>query len=80
MAATANPRPSARVSLATPGDMTVMIPIVNAAFKIEMFIDGTRTDADRLTEMMQKGQFLLAEDDSGRVVACVYTETRDEHA
>ena len=80
MAATANPRPSARVRLATPGDMTAMIPIVNAAFEIEIFIDGTRTDTDRMTEMMQKGQFLLAEDDSGRVVACVYTETRDEHA
>lgn len=56
-----------------------MIPLVNAAFAIENFIDGTRTDEPRMAEMMEKGQFLLAEDD-GRIVASVYCEIRGERA
>lgn len=57
-----------------------MIRVVNAAFEIEIFIEGTRTDTQRMSAMMEKGQFLLAEEDDGRMVACVYTQTRDERA
>jgi GNAT superfamily N-acetyltransferase len=57
-----------------------MIPVVNDAFAVETFLDGTRTDEERMTEMMRKGEFLVAERGSGhaggRVVACVYTELR----
>jgi GNAT superfamily N-acetyltransferase len=52
-----------------------MIPVVNSAFAIETFLDGTRTDEVRMSEMMQKGEFLVAED-SDHVVACVYIELR----
>lgn len=31
-----------------------------------------------MAQMMQKGEFLLAEDGSGQVVACVYTEVRGD--
>jgi predicted N-acetyltransferase YhbS len=80
MSADANAKPSIHVRVATPGDMPAMISVVNSAFESEIFIDGTRTDTDRMSEMMQKGEFLLAEEDSGRVVACVYKEMCDERA
>lgn len=58
--------------------MAAMIAIVNAAFAVETFLDGTRTDEERMAEMMRKGEFLLAEREPGRLVACVYTELRAE--
>lgn len=78
MAAGANSGPAVRIRVATTADMDAMIPVVNAAFVVEDFIDGTRTDHANMSEMMQKGEFLLAEDNDGRVVACVYTELRGE--
>lgn len=77
MAASANSGPAVGIRVATPADMEAMIPVVNAAFVVEDFIEGTRTDHANMTEMMEKGEFLLAEDD-GRMVACVYTELRGE--
>ncbi len=59
--------------------MPAMIPIVNAAFSIEDFLDGTRTDAERMSQMMRKGTFLVAEE-ADKVVASVYTEMRGERA
>ncbi len=67
-----------RVRLATPADADAMISVVNAAFAIETFLDGTRTDHERMAEIMQRGEFLLAES-AGRVVGCVYTEHHDNH-
>jgi GNAT superfamily N-acetyltransferase len=53
--------------------------VVNAAFAVEStFIEGTRTDAPRMAEMTQKGEFLVAEDDLGRIIASVYMEVRSE--
>ncbi len=69
--------PHLRVRLATAADMDAMIAIVNAAFSIETFLDGPRTDEQRISAMMSKGEFLLAED-AGNVVACVYVEQRGE--
>jgi GNAT superfamily N-acetyltransferase len=67
-----------RISVATGADILRMIPVVNAAFAIETFLDGSRTDEERMAEMMRKGGFLLAKDDSGLVLACVYVERRGE--
>ena len=50
-----------RIRLATAADMPAIIPVVNAAFAIETFLDGTRTDEERMAEMMRKGEFLIAE-------------------
>ncbi len=68
------------VRIATAADIAAMISVVNAAFAIEDFIDGTRTDEERLSEMMHKGTFLVAEDAGRRIVASVYTEMRKERA
>ncbi len=55
-----------------------MVSVVNAAFVVEDFIEGERTDSASMAAMMRKGEFLVAEDDSGRIVACVYAEVRSE--
>jgi GNAT superfamily N-acetyltransferase len=70
--------PGVHIRLATDADLTLMIPVVNAAFAIETFLDGTRTDDERMAEMLAKGEFLLAEDSSGSVMASVYVERRGE--
>ena len=61
-------------------DMPAMIPLINAAFSIEDFLDGTRTDEDRMTAMMATGTFLVAQDEAGNIVASLYTEMRGERA
>jgi ribosomal protein S18 acetylase RimI-like enzyme len=72
------PPPSFRIRLATLQDAPAIISIVNAAFAVESFLDGTRTDQERLTAMMEKGEFLVAQDNAGRIVAAVYTEKRGD--
>jgi ribosomal protein S18 acetylase RimI-like enzyme len=69
-------RLTAQIRLATATDAQRMIPLINAAYSVETFIDGTRTDEDRLAAMMEKGVILLAEDGSGQLLGCVYTEVR----
>jgi GNAT superfamily N-acetyltransferase len=57
--------------------MPAIITVVNTAFAIEEFLDGTRTDEQRMSELMGKGTFFVAED-AGRIVASIYTELRGE--
>lgn len=64
------------IRLATPADVPAMLPIINDAFAIETFLEGTRTDEHQLTNMMRKGEFLLAYDSPGDLVASVYVEVR----
>lgn len=65
-----------RIRIATPVDRAAMIPVINDAFAIETFLEGTRTDDVRLTGMMGTGSFMVAEDDAGRIIASVYVEIR----
>jgi predicted N-acetyltransferase YhbS len=67
-----------RVRLATDADRPHLILLINAAFSIETFLEGTRTDEERLAAMMQKGAILIAEDAAGQLLGCVYTEVRGE--
>lgn len=78
MSTTANSRVPIRIRPATVDDMSEMVPVVNAAFGFETFLEGTRTDEKRMAEMMTAGEFFVAEDDAGRVIASVYTEVRGE--
>ena len=68
--------PALNIRLATPADSPSLIPLINSAFAIETFLEGTRTDDERLAAMMQKGEILVAEDASGRLLASIYAETR----
>ena len=67
--------PTLQIRLATPDDRPRLILVINAAFAIETFLEGTRTDDERLAAMMKKGEILLAEDSSGQLLACIYSET-----
>ena len=66
------------IRLASMDDRTAMMPAINEAFAIEKFLEGTRTDEARLAEMMETGEFLIAQNGSKRIVASVYVEIKGE--
>jgi GNAT superfamily N-acetyltransferase len=52
--------------------------LVNIAFRPErFFIDGDRTNPEKVRALMQKGKFLLAEE-AGALTGCVYVELRED--
>jgi predicted N-acetyltransferase YhbS len=65
-----------RIRVATAADRPRLISLINSAFAIETFLEGTRTDEERLATMMSKGVILAAEDCVGQLLGCVYTEVR----
>jgi predicted N-acetyltransferase YhbS len=65
-----------RFRIAADKDIARMVELINAAFVVESFIEGTRTDAVRLAEQMKKGVILLAEQIEGQPIASVYMEKR----
>jgi ribosomal protein S18 acetylase RimI-like enzyme len=69
-------RPALHFRTATADDRPRLIEMINAAFAIETFLEGTRTDEERLTAIMEEGEILLAEEDSGTILASVYVELR----
>jgi ribosomal protein S18 acetylase RimI-like enzyme len=71
-----DPYSSLRIRPAADADRPHLILLINAAYSIETFFTGTRTDEERLAAMMRKGVVLAAEDGSGRLLGCVYTEVR----
>ncbi len=78
MSTVPNSSPAVSIRIAKATDVPAIVPVVNAAYAIEIFFQGTRTDAEGVAEMMQKGEFLVAESASGGIVATVYTEMRGE--
>jgi ribosomal protein S18 acetylase RimI-like enzyme len=52
--------------------------MINAAFSIEEFLEGTRTDETRLAAIMEKGSILMAEDEAGNLLGSVYFELRGQ--
>lgn len=70
------PRVNSQYRLATADDAPRLIAMINAAFSIEEFLEGTRTDAVRLAAMMAKGSILMAEDGAGNLLGSVYFEHR----
>lgn len=71
---------SVRIRRAISADVPAIIHVVNAAFAVESFLEGTRTDEQRMREMMSKGEFLVAETDPGKIVASVYVEITADRA
>ncbi|MDR3740926.1 MAG: GNAT family N-acetyltransferase [Terracidiphilus sp.] len=65
---------------ATAADVPALVPMINAAFTVEFFLDATRTDTSRLAAQMQKGRILVAEDDANQLLASIYIESRDDRA
>jgi ribosomal protein S18 acetylase RimI-like enzyme len=64
------------IRLATKRDLPAMLSIINSAFAMETFLEGTRTDEEGLQNMMEKGDFIAACDSAGNLVASVYVELR----
>jgi GNAT superfamily N-acetyltransferase len=63
---------------ATAADADNIARLVNSAFGPErFFIDGDRTNPNKVRALLQKGTFLLAEE-AGALVGCVYVELRGE--
>jgi ribosomal protein S18 acetylase RimI-like enzyme len=65
-----------RMRIAADADRARLIPMINAAFSIEEFLDGTRTDEERLAVAMEKGSILMAEDRDGKLLGSIYMESR----
>lgn len=57
-------------------DVPAMLRVINSAFAIETFLEGTRTDQESLEEMMGTGDFLLVCDSTDDIHASVYVEVR----
>lgn len=71
-----SPSSALRIRPATAADRAHLIPLINAAFAVEIFLEGTRTDEERLAAMMQTGTVLATEDAAGELLGCVYVEVR----
>lgn len=73
------PETDVHIRPALDADRPRLIPLINAAFSVETFLRGPRTDEQRLAASMETGIILVAEDDAGRLLASVYTELRGKH-
>ncbi len=63
---------------ATPADAENLAFLINAAFGPErFFIDGDRTNPDKVRALFHKGNFFLTEE-QGQLIGCVYVEVRSE--
>lgn len=69
------------VRFATRNDIPAMIPVINAAFRVEAHIvDGGRTDSEDMEEHFDEGLFLLAISPEGAIAGSIYMELRGERA
>ena len=69
-----------RVRPALAGDAEAIVSVINQAFLVErFFIDGDRIQLPEVVEHLQRGVFLVAEDERG-MAGCVYVEPRGERA
>ena len=64
---------------ATAADGAELIALINSAFSVETFLQGSRTNEQRLAAALENGTILVAEDHDGRLLASVYTELRGKH-
>jgi GNAT superfamily N-acetyltransferase len=83
MAATANSpsqRENPRIRAANGGDLAELARVINAAFIVErVAFDGDRIDRAKVRAYLDRGTFLLAEDESG-ALGCVFIELRGERS
>jgi ribosomal protein S18 acetylase RimI-like enzyme len=72
------PPESLHIRTAVAADSDRLIPLINQAFAVETFMTGPRIDPERLAVSIKKGAILLAEDESGQLVASIYVEIRGD--
>jgi len=69
-----------QICLAQPSDAEPITTLINLAFQVErFFIDGDRIGLPEVRGLLEKGEFLLA-DDGGALAARVYLAPRGEGA
>ena len=62
---------------AAPHDHDALRRLVNEAYLVEQFfVGGDRLSAAEFADLARKGTWLLGEDESGAIRACVYVEIR----
>jgi ribosomal protein S18 acetylase RimI-like enzyme len=67
-----------KTRVAEPEDAEDIARLVNTAFRPErFFIDADRTNPEKVRALLQKGKFLLVEQE-GTLAGCVYVELRGE--
>ena len=70
------------IRVASVADVPAIVALVNVAFNmeinLEIFLEGVRTDEKNVSELMQKGQFFLMEENTSRLIASIYMELRGE--
>jgi N-acetylglutamate synthase-like GNAT family acetyltransferase len=66
---------------AVPQDIDAIMDVINAAFRKaeSFFIERDRVNIEYMQPLLQKGKFLVA-DDEVRIVGCVYLELRGDRA
>jgi ribosomal protein S18 acetylase RimI-like enzyme len=69
--------------VAASADQPRLIALINSAFSVETFLEGTRTDNERLADLMRTGSILVAEnpaeeDGCASLLGCVYIEVRGQ--
>ena len=76
------PQPSnIHIRRATREDIPTIVAIVNRAFQVEsFFLMHDRTNVDQVSEMFDKGEYLLAETSDHQIAGCVYFEKREDRA
>ncbi|MBV8514760.1 MAG: GNAT family N-acetyltransferase [Acidobacteria bacterium] len=61
--------------IATAADVNAITPLINAAFVVERpILDNDRIDDAGVRDFMTRGEFLLIEDATGKLIACVFLE------
>jgi GNAT superfamily N-acetyltransferase len=69
--------PDQQIRIATAEDSDTLVRLINAAFIVERpIIDGDRINAEKLSEFLASGKFLLLEEKS-QPMGCVYVELKD---
>jgi N-acetylglutamate synthase-like GNAT family acetyltransferase len=67
--------PSTKIRVATLADAEKLLTLINDAFRVaeNFFVKRDRLDRDELNQLISKGTFLVAEEDSV-MLGCVYVE------
>jgi len=72
---------SVSVRRATATDAPALAALINDAYTVEQFfVDGQRTNAGEIANLVAAGTFLVVEQDDGTLAAAVYLQERGEGA
>ena len=76
-----SPIPAQAVRLATPSDIPEIVRITNLAYQVERsFLEGDRTHAAEVQELMTTGAFLVLEGGAGSLLGSVFIRPEDRRA